>query len=73
MTIPDPDLRWDGSFGHYRFGEIDWEEFYQVIKGEGICNYERVEAKHKAWEDGTWVREGAMAYSQKQEVIQSAA
>ncbi|EMI5490632.1 1,2-phenylacetyl-CoA epoxidase subunit A [Providencia stuartii] len=73
MTIPDPDLQWDESIGHYRFGEIDWEEFYQVIKGEGICNYERVEAKRKAWEDGAWVREGAMAYSQKQQAIQAAA
>lgn len=73
MTIPDPDLQWDESIGHYRFGEIDWEEFYQVIKGEGICNYERVEAKRKAWKDGAWVREGAMAYSQKQQAIQAAA
>ncbi len=73
MTIPDPDLQWDEALGHYRFGEINWEEFYQVIKGEGICNYERVNAKRKAWEDGAWVREGAMAHSQKRKAVKSAA
>lgn len=73
MTIPDPELKWDEELGHYRFGEIDWEEFYQVIKGEGICNYERVHAKRKAWEDGAWVREGAMAHSRKQKAVKSAA
>ncbi|MTB65459.1 1,2-phenylacetyl-CoA epoxidase subunit A [Providencia sp. wls1943] len=73
MTIPDPDLHWDDALGHYRFGEIDWEEFYQVIKGQGICNQERLDAKRKGWEDGAWVREGAMAHSQKQKAIKSAA
>lgn len=73
MTIPDPDLHWDDALGHYRFGEIDWEEFYQVLKGQGICNQERLDAKRKGWEDGAWVREGAMAHSQKQTAIKSAA
>ncbi|EKT57217.1 1,2-phenylacetyl-CoA epoxidase subunit PaaA [Providencia burhodogranariea] len=73
MTIPDVDLQWDQSLGHYRFGEIDWKEFYQVLKGEGICNYERLNAKRKAWEDGEWVRTGAMAHSQKQKTVKSAA
>lgn len=73
MTIPDADLQWDQSLGHYRFGEIDWEEFYQVLKGEGICNYERLNAKRKAWEDGAWVRKGAMVHSQKQKTVKSAA
>ncbi|MDR2241970.1 MAG: 1,2-phenylacetyl-CoA epoxidase subunit A, partial [Providencia alcalifaciens] len=50
-----------------------WEEFYQVIKGQGICNQERLDAKRKGWEDGAWVREGAMAHSQKQKAIKSAA
>ncbi|MGG4609609.1 1,2-phenylacetyl-CoA epoxidase subunit PaaA [Providencia sp. Me31A] len=73
MTIPDPDLVWDEELNHYRFGEIDWAEFYQVIKGNGICNHERVGAKRKGWEDGAWVREGAMAYSRKQKSVKSAA
>lgn len=73
MTIPDPDLVWDEELNHYRFGKIDWAEFYQVIKGNGICNHERVGAKRKGWEDGAWVREGAMAYSRKQKSVKSAA
>lgn len=73
MTIPDPHLAWDDELGHYRFGEIDWAEFYQVIKGNGICNHERLSAKRKGWEDGAWVREGAMAHSRKQKAVKSAA
>ncbi|EFB73006.1 Phenylacetic acid degradation protein paaA [Providencia rustigianii] len=73
MTIPDPDLQWDEQLGHYRFGEIDWEELFQVIRGQGICNQERLEAKRKGWEDGAWVREGAMAHSHKQQAMKSAA
>ncbi len=73
MSIPDADLIWDETIGHYRFGEIDWEELYQVIKGNGICNTERLAAKRKGWEDGAWVREGAMAHSHKQKAIKSAA
>ncbi len=59
MTVPDPDLRFDEESGHYRFGEIDWQEFEEVINGRGICNHERLAAKRKAWEDGAWVREAA--------------
>ena len=73
MSIPDADLIWDETIGHYRFGEIDWAEFYQVIKGNGICNTERLAAKRKGWEDGAWVREGAMAHSHKQKAMKSAA
>ncbi|MBA4435497.1 1,2-phenylacetyl-CoA epoxidase subunit A, partial [Escherichia coli] len=66
MTVPDPDLHFDTESGHYRFGEIDWQEFNEVINGRGICNQERLDAKLKAWEEGTWVREAALAHAQKQ-------
>lgn len=66
MTVPDADLQFDDATGHYRFGEIDWQEFNQVIAGQGICNEERLTAKRQAWEDGAWVREAALAWSAKQ-------
>ncbi len=53
MTVPDPDLHFDTESGHYRFGEIDWQEFNEVINGRGICNQERLDAKRKAREEGT--------------------
>ncbi len=66
LTVPDPELRWDEAEQHYRFGEIDWGEFHQVLKGNGPCNRERLEARRRAHEDGRWVREAAMAYAEKQ-------
>jgi len=65
MTLPDPQLRWNEKRGHYDFGEIDWEEFWNVVKGNGPCNRERLETRRKAWENGQWVREAAAAYSEK--------
>ncbi|OTA20554.1 phenylacetate-CoA oxygenase subunit PaaA [Xenorhabdus beddingii] len=65
MTAPDPELAWDDATGHYRFGEINWDEFYQVLKGQGICNHERLEAKRRAWENGRWVREAASVHGKK--------
>ena len=66
ITLPDPDLKWNEERGHYDFGEIDWEEFFQVIAGNGPCNHERMSARIKAHEDGAWVQEAALAYSDKQ-------
>jgi len=66
LTIPDADLKWNPKRGHYDFGEIDWSEFYEVIKGNGPCNKERIAHHKKAHEDGTWVREAANAYAKKQ-------
>jgi ring-1,2-phenylacetyl-CoA epoxidase subunit PaaA len=66
LTIPDPNLKWNEERGHYDFGEIDWEEFYQVIKGNGKCNRQRMEARNKAHDEGAWVREAANAYAEKQ-------
>lgn len=66
LTVPDPDLKWNEERGHYDFGEIDWEEFWQVVKGNGPCNKERMQARVDAWENGKWVRDAAMAYAKKQ-------
>jgi ring-1,2-phenylacetyl-CoA epoxidase subunit PaaA len=65
LSIPDPDLKFNEETGGYDFGEIDWEEFWQVVKGHGPCNKERMEARVGAWERGAWVREAAMAYAEK--------
>lgn len=67
LKMPDPELKWNEERGHYDFGDIDWEEFWQVVKGNGPCNKERLAARNKAWDKGAWVREAAMAYSEKQE------
>ncbi|WP_431212985.1 1,2-phenylacetyl-CoA epoxidase subunit PaaA [Puia sp. P3] len=73
MTIPDKDLKWNEETGHYDFGPIDWEEFRNVISGNGPCNKERLEARVKAHEDGAWVREAALAHAQKRAVKEEAA
>lgn len=65
LSIPDPDLKWNEERGHYDFGDINWEEFYQVISGNGPCNKQRLEARRKAHEDGSWVREAAIAHAEK--------
>ena len=65
MTLPDPDLVWNEDKKHYDFGAIDWEEFREVINGNGPCNKERLAARVKAHEEGAWVREAALAYAEK--------
>lgn len=65
LTIPDPDLKWNEDRGHYDFGEINWDEFWQVVKGHGPCNKERLEARQSAYDNGAWVREAAMAHAEK--------
>jgi ring-1,2-phenylacetyl-CoA epoxidase subunit PaaA len=65
ITIPDPDLKWNEVKQGYDFGEINWDEFWQVVKGNGPCNYERIEARKKAWNDGEWVRKAAAGYAEK--------
>ncbi len=67
LTFPDPDLKWNEERKHYDFGKLDWDEFWQVVKGHGPCNKERIAARIKAHEDGQWVRDAAMAYAEKQE------
>ena len=65
LSIPDPDLKWNEARGAYDFGAIDWEEFYAVVRGEGPVAKERLAARVKAWEDGAWVREAALAHAEK--------
>ena len=65
MTLPDPDLKWNEEKKQYNFGEINWEEFWNVVKGNGPCNKQRLDARRKAHENGAWVREAAMAYAKK--------
>jgi ring-1,2-phenylacetyl-CoA epoxidase subunit PaaA len=65
LTFPDPELRYDETTGHWRFGKIDWEEFKRVLAGHGPCNRERLAARRKAHEEGAWVREAALAHAAK--------
>lgn len=65
LTIPDPDLRWNEEHNHYDFTEPDWEEFYQVINGNGPCNKARIEARINAHKGGAWFREGLLAHAEK--------
>jgi len=65
IIIPDPNLKWNEQKQEYDFGEIDWEEFKNVISGNGPCNAERMKARREAHENGKWVREAAMAYAEK--------
>ena len=65
LEIPDPDLAWDEAAGHYRIGEIDWDEFHRVIAGDGPCNRQRLAAHRRAHRQGAWVREAVAAYAQK--------
>jgi len=63
MQLPDPEIKWNEKTGHYDFGPINWEEFYEVLKGNGPCNHERLEARKKAHAEGAWVREAAAAHA----------
>jgi ring-1,2-phenylacetyl-CoA epoxidase subunit PaaA len=65
LKVPDDELEFDEASGHYRFGEIDWQEFIDVIKGNGPCNKQRLDKRRKAHDDGAWVREAAQAYAEK--------
>jgi ring-1,2-phenylacetyl-CoA epoxidase subunit PaaA len=65
LTIPDEQLRWNTERGHYAIGPIDWDEFYAVIAGNGVCNRDRIAVRRQAWEDGAWVREAALAHAEK--------
>ncbi|MGH7160687.1 MAG: 1,2-phenylacetyl-CoA epoxidase subunit PaaA [Acetobacteraceae bacterium] len=73
LRVPDPELRWHAEDGHYAFGPIDWDEFREVIGGNGPCNRERLQARIDAWEEGAWVREAALAYAGKEAVRNQAA
>jgi len=70
MTLPDPDLRWNEERQHYDFGAINWEEFKNVLAGNGPCNKERMAARIQAHEEGAWVRDAALAYARKKQAAQ---
>ncbi len=73
LRIPDDDLRWNKERDHYDFTGPDWSEFFDVLKGNGPCSTERLEARNKAWDDGAWVREGMLAHAEKKRARQFAA
>lgn len=72
LTLPDPDLKWNAERGHYDYGRIDWDEFYNVVKGNGPCNRERLQTRRKAWEDGEWFRDALVAHAQKKSACKPA-
>ncbi len=65
VTLPDPNLKWNEKQERYEFGNIDWDEFWNVVNGNGHCNRERLAARVSAWQDGEWVREAALAHANK--------
>jgi ring-1,2-phenylacetyl-CoA epoxidase subunit PaaA len=65
VTLPDPDIRWNAGREHYDFGAIDWAEFWRVVNGEGACNRDRLAMRVRAWDEGAWVREAALAHERK--------
>ena len=73
LKMPDPDLKWNEKRGSYDFGPIDWDEFWRVVKGGGPMNRERLAARKKAWDDGAWVREAALAHAEKRKSAKQAA
>ncbi|MGR3469292.1 MAG: 1,2-phenylacetyl-CoA epoxidase subunit PaaA [Shimia sp.] len=73
LTIPDPALRWNADKCGYDFSQPDWDEFFEVLKGNGPCSHERLAARRKAWDDGAWVREGMAAHAAKRKAAKVAA
>ena len=73
LTVPDETCVWNAERGHYDFAEPDWEEFFEVLKGNGPCNAERLEARRTAWDRGAWFRDGLNAYAEKSAARRAAA
>ncbi|MEC7973917.1 MAG: 1,2-phenylacetyl-CoA epoxidase subunit PaaA [Pseudomonadota bacterium] len=71
LKIPDEKLFFNEESEHYEYSEPDWEEFRDVIAGNGPCNKERLQARQTAWDEGAWVREGMLAHAEKQ-IIEAA-
>ena len=65
LTVPDEQVQWNEARQAYDFGEVDWNEFWNVVKGNGLCNHERLQARVQAHDEGAWVREAALAHAQK--------
>ncbi|UWQ63400.1 1,2-phenylacetyl-CoA epoxidase subunit A [Leisingera caerulea] len=73
LDLPDPTIKWNEERGHYDYSDPDWSEFFDVIKGNGPCNVDRLAARNKAWDDGAWVRDGLLAHARKKAARQHAA
>jgi len=73
LTVPDPALKWNDERGAYDFGDVDWEEFAAVVRGEGPVAKERIQARRKAWDEGAWVREAARVHAEKRAAAKLAA
>ncbi|WP_146348194.1 1,2-phenylacetyl-CoA epoxidase subunit PaaA [Falsiphaeobacter marinintestinus] len=73
LTVPDEHLKWNDARGHYDFSEPDWDEFFDVLRGNGPCNKDRMAARNTAWDDGKWVRDGLLAHARKKNVSRMAA
>lgn len=73
LNVPDENLKFNEETGHYEFTQPDWDEFYDVLKGNGPCNHERLETRKKAWDEGAWVRDAMMAHAEKKAARKQAA
>ena len=73
LTVPDPDCKWNEAKSGYDFGDVDWDEFYAVVRGEGPVAKERMKARREAWEQNAWVREAAAAHAAKRSATKAAA
>jgi ring-1,2-phenylacetyl-CoA epoxidase subunit PaaA len=73
LTVPDPAVKWNEERKAYDFGEVNWEEFWNVVKGNGLCNHDRLQARVQAHEEGAWVREAAMAHAAKRKAREAVA
>ncbi len=73
LTVPDPAVHWNEERQAYDFGEVNWEEFWSVVKGNGLCNHDRLQARVQAHEEGAWVREAALAHAAKRQARAAAA
>jgi ring-1,2-phenylacetyl-CoA epoxidase subunit PaaA len=73
LTVPDPAVKWNEEHQAYDFGEVNWEEFWSVVKGNGLCNHDRLQARVQAHEEGAWVREAAMAHAAKRKAREAVA
>jgi ring-1,2-phenylacetyl-CoA epoxidase subunit PaaA len=67
VTLPDPDLKWNEERQHYDYGQIDWNEFWETVNGNGPCNKERLATRVKAHNEGQWVRDAALAHAAKKQ------
>ena len=67
LTLPDNKLKYNESTGNWEFGEMPWDEFFNVVKGNGPCNKKRLRDRNNAHDNGAWVREAALAFADKKE------